>query len=1086
MTAKIILVALFLLSFFLTPAVHSASWNAYSMKRYTAETPHFRIYYHDGIEHLVKPVADKLESLYAIYSKTYCCRLPSKTEVLLHDGDESGGLTLVSLNFIILWTHDFDFDLRGSHDWWNDVITHEFAHQMSIWHAMKYPAWLQGIQFGYFTHPNEPRRLDLFHALPSDILPPWFTEGIAQYESSRNGSDSWDSHRDMILRSLAISNRLLTWDHMQVFAGKGDDFEKTYNHGFSLVSYIAEKYGYDKIVAMIRKSAGITRLDFDGVIESVLGIPGRELYRQWRQSLEEHYRERVKNLGNQVCGRKISRDGYANGRPRFSPDGRKVYFLSNGRQDYGFKILCSCDLSDTVKDDERIRPEMNVKSYYDIHAPSGRIAFVSARSGKSELPPAKGGWRTLDLFIDTLPPGKRPFRLFPRKTERQITFRQSIFSAAFSPSGDRLVVARRHYDRFFLAVTDTAGKEYTDIYPDSSSGAPDIHFIYSVAWSPDGRTIAFSYFDKKNRKIGLYDTSTRAMSCLIDTRDNRDPAFSPDGRHLYFSSDRTGIFNLYRYSFETHRLERITNVTGGAFAPALSPDGNKCAYAGYDSSGYGIYLLDSITAVSGTAADTNALFAEQSALPARPAADLMPQTHRPYNKVPRQFLCRPTLLAEQLNTKDNNIYSGASAFKAGVVVNMLDPYSWLGMGTEIGGLFLIEPTKIFKFVNIDHGLIDIGTSFDAALFGSTQIFPLTLSFDYYLRGIAGEYGFFNEQEGLPDTTLYNLRIHKLDMLASHYFAGQGGGMGMGDDQAALHLLAGFDRYDVYMAWEKDKHVFFYNVGKSYRAGAMATVTGQAVDSRRSISPRGLAARLQYDVRRLFSLSENNSLYIDDSSGLPKERYHRFLYHEANMHLKAGTEAPFFGDLHLDLAGNAIRLIRRDTLAFPSFYLPLAWVPGYAYYSRDSAVKSTTAIPVPDTTWTVFDTVLVTGNAVVSGALSYRFPLSGPLIDKKLWIFYLEKLYGCVNLSGGAGVGHPSRLLKFKREDWLLSWGAELRLQAQTFGGYPLAVSFRFDRGWDRPAPLGGNRFTLNIGFDFDNWYLTGLPDYWSPAGAAGR
>ena len=1054
---------------------YAASWNGWSMKRYTAETPHFRIYYHDGIEHLVKPVADKFEELYDIYSKTYAMKLPSKTEVLLQDGDESNGLTMVNLNFIVLWTHDFDFDLRGSHDWWSDVITHEFGHQVSIWNALKYPAWIQGIQFGYFTHPNEPRRLDLFDELPSEILPPWFTEGIAQYESSRHGTDSWDSHRDMILRSLSLSGRLLTWDHMQVFAGKGDDFEKTYNHGFSLVSYIAEKYGYDKIIAMARTSAKVTHLDFDGVIRSVLGMSGPELYRQWKQWLGARYEEQLKNLGNQVCGRKISKDGYANSRPRFSPDGRKVYFLSNGTQDYGFKILVSCNLSDTVKDDDRIKPEMGIKSFFDIHAPSGRIAFVSAKSGKSELPARQGGWKTLDLFIDTLPPEKQPLRLFPRKTERQITFKQGIFSAAFSPSGDRLAVAKRKYDRFFLAITDTAGKKFSIIYPDSASGPQNIHFIYSVAWSPDGRTIAFSYFDQRNRKIGLYDTASRSVSQMIDTGDSRDPAFSPDGKYLYFSSDRTGIFNLYRYAFETHRLERITNVTGGAFTPSLSPDGNKIAYAGYDSSGYGIYLLDSITAVPAAAADT--LFAERQTGKARQAADLMAPTHRPYFKLPRQFLCRPTFFAEQLNTKENNIYSGASAFKAGVVVNLLDPYYWLGMGTELGGLFLIEPAKILKFVNLDQGLVDIGTSFDAGLFGSTQILPLTLSFDYYLRGIAGKDEFFDEKEGKLAVVPYNIRIQNLNLLVSHYISGQGG-MGMGSDQMALHLLAGLDRYDVYMPLEEDLHVFGYNIGKEFRAGAMATIIGQAVDSRSSISPRGLAARFQYNLWRLFSLKENNSFLVD-SSGMLKENQNRYLYHEASVHVMTGLEAPFFGDFHLDLKGDAIKIIKQDTSAFPSFYQPLALVPGYTYYFRTTTTKKTNfktdTIPL--------DTVLVTGSAVVSGALSYRFPLSAPLIDTKLWIFYLEKLYGCLNLSGGAGVDHPSRLLKFKREDWLMSWGAELRLQAQTFGGYPLAVSLRFDRGWDRPAPFGGNRFTLNVGFDFDNWYLIGLPDYHSPVPA---
>ena len=70
------LLSIILLSSF---PVSAASWNGYSMERYTAETPHFRIYYHKGIEHLVKPVADKFESLYAIYEKTYGCKLPSNT-----------------------------------------------------------------------------------------------------------------------------------------------------------------------------------------------------------------------------------------------------------------------------------------------------------------------------------------------------------------------------------------------------------------------------------------------------------------------------------------------------------------------------------------------------------------------------------------------------------------------------------------------------------------------------------------------------------------------------------------------------------------------------------------------------------------------------------------------------------------------------------------------------------------------------------------------------------------------------------------------------------------------------------------------
>ena len=87
----------------------------------------------------------------------------------------------------------------------------------------------------------------------------------------------------------------------------------------------------------------------------------------------------------------------------------------------------------------------------------------------------------------------------------------------------------------------------------------------------------------------------------------------------------------------------------------------------------------------------------------------------------------------------------------------------------------------------------------------------------------------------------------------------------------------------------------------------------------------------------------------------------------------------------------------------------------------------------------YDTLQVTGKAVLSGTISYRFPLWPGLIDKKLSFLYLERLYGAINVSGGAGWDNPTDFFKFDRNDYLISYGAEVRLEGQLFSNLPLAI-----------------------------------------------
>jgi hypothetical protein len=205
-------------------------------------------------------------------------------------------------------------------------------------------------------------------------------------------------------------------------------------------------------------------------------------------------------------------------------------------------------------------------------------------------------------------------------------------------------------------------------------------------------------------------------------------------------------------------------------------------------------------------------------------------------------------------------------------------------------------------------------------------------------------------------------------------------------------------------------------------------------------------------------------------GMPTPWYDKHdLYFEFRGSSVMGTK-----ELFERLGGKAVT----DKTTLPSYYQPGDWIPGYTYY--DTAMSMYTyyskKIDHTDTTLTTRDTVLITGNTIAALAASYRFPLWPKPFDKKFWFLYFDKLYGAINFTTAAGWLDFSDIHKFNKSDWLSSAGAELRLEALSFD-IPMAIKLRWDHGFNRPAPIGGDRFTLGIGFSFDNWEYIDEPDY---------
>jgi len=89
-----------------------------------------------------------------------------------------------------------------------------------------------------------------------------------------------------------------------------------------------------------------------------------------------------------------------------------------------------------------------------------------------------------------------------------------------------------------------------------------------------------------------------------------NPAWSPDGEHVLFTSDRDGLWQTYELAVSTGQLRRLSNGRGDDLDPAYSLDGTRILFRSYQDNQHStIYVMnrDGSGATAISASDTEAV-----------------------------------------------------------------------------------------------------------------------------------------------------------------------------------------------------------------------------------------------------------------------------------------------------------------------------------------------------------------------------------------------------------------------------------------------------------------------------------------------
>lgn len=541
----------------------------------TLETPHFMIHFPPGEEQIARQLAVAAEEAHRFVIPRLEYLPAEKTHVVLADTTDiaNASTSVVPYNLIIvnpasLGAGSFLDGIvpMSSLSWLQTVLYHEYTHVVHLDLHDDITAYIRQI-FGRIPGA----------ASPNAYLGPAITEGYAVYLETLSGQGRGNSPiYQMYLQAAVSGGDIPLWDRVL-----GDyptiDFEPGppyYLFGYSLINYIARMYGEEKLALALHR---YTERPLDGInaaFSYALDQSFAQIWQGWWQDLQIDFQLDDVGSGNIQLMQQVGQVALW---PSWSPDGSHIAYSSSGG------VVSALRLQSPNSDRKLVNGLINSSGRISWH-PSGQQLVY----GRLEYDNQNRLFS--DIYSYDIAKG----------IETRLSNGYRAHSPTFSPDGRYIAyISRQGQESRVLIQTYPKGEPRILLSPADIDGMR-LETIVSLAWSPAGDGLAFTaalhgggmgLFILPITRFGNMWLAGKLQMLASGEELYMDPAWSPDGCLLFFSSNRLGPIAIHAIDIHKGALYQVSRALYGAFCPVVSPDGTTLLLTAYDDTGYHLASL---------------------------------------------------------------------------------------------------------------------------------------------------------------------------------------------------------------------------------------------------------------------------------------------------------------------------------------------------------------------------------------------------------------------------------------------------------------------------------------------------------------